>query len=138
VLLAKDILIQLPAAIPQHLQNLLDVLVPASVVQSFSLDAHSFVFAPKTFPQVHECIYVVVLLQVCAGCVSSRQATQVSRSQVRVGAASGMELAASGPSVLAIITSALPYLCCMLSRMNGTGGTDNEESWAYKAQVNNF
>ena len=79
VLLAKDLFIMLPELVPTHLTILLDSIITSATRLPFSTDNYAFLFAPKCFPDAKECMFILVLSQICASVIHRATAANTVR-----------------------------------------------------------
>ena len=130
ILLAKDILVLFPSAIPEYISSLLDLILPVKIRSSFNEDAHAFLFAPKSYPNANECLFVLVLTQIAASQVTlirnRRSGTKSS------GSMSSADTLAADNFFLSLLTESLTFLSSVLNRMIKYGGNgDKSEVQSY-------
>ena len=64
VLVAKDILMIYPSTISVYLTKFLDSILSEKILASFRTDSHFHVFSPKSYPESHECLSILVLTHI--------------------------------------------------------------------------
>jgi hypothetical protein len=64
VLVAKDILMIYPSTISVYLTKFLDSIISDKILESFRTDSHFHVFSPKSYPESHECLSILVLTHI--------------------------------------------------------------------------
>ena len=134
ILLAKDILVLFPTAIPDYILPLVDFIIPAKTRASFNEDAHLFLFAPKTYPDADECLFVLVLSQIVASQTRMIQDRTLHSGGTKVSSVAD-KLSADN-FLLSLLTESLTFLSTVLSRMINYGGnSDKSEVRSYICDV---
>ena len=82
-MLAKDLFTLLPDTISLHLAKLLDSIVDSTIRINFATDIHASAFAPKTFPDARECLFTLILSQICTS-ITNRAIEAASSSRLQI------------------------------------------------------